>query len=58
MKRGAVRGNPVTAVVQAVGTGVCNVRALTRDSLHPIPQWTALEDCTAALLMTEHDDAK
>jgi len=43
MKRGAVRGNPVTAVVQAVGTGVRNVRTLTRDSLHPIPQWAALE---------------
>jgi len=54
MKRGAVRGNPVTAVVQAVGTGVRNVRAL----IHPIPQWAALEGCTAALLMAEHDDAK
>ena len=38
MKRGVVRRNPVTAVVQAVGTGVRNVRTLTRDSLHPIPK--------------------
>ena len=48
----------MTVVVQAVGTGVRNVRVLTRDSLHPIPQWAALEGCTAALLMAEHDDAK
>ena len=58
MKRGGVRGNPVTAVVQAVSTGVRNVRALTRDSVHPIPQWAALEGCTAALLMAGNDDAK
>jgi len=43
---------------EAVGTGVRNVRTLTRDSLHPIPQWAALEGCTAAVLMAEHDDAK
>jgi len=43
MKQGEVRGNPVTTVVQAVGTGVRNVRVLTRDSVHHIPQWTALE---------------
>ena len=43
MKRGEVRGNLVTAVVQAVGTGVRNVRALTRDYVHPIPQWDVLE---------------
>ena len=57
MKRCAVRGNPVTGVVQTVGTGVRNVRVLSRDSLHPIPQWVPLEGGTAALLMTEHDDA-
>ena len=43
---------------KALGTGVRNVRALIRDSLHPIPQWAALEGCTAAVLMAEHDDAK
>jgi len=41
-----------------VCTGVRNVRALTRVSLHLIPQWAALEGCTAVALMTEHDDAK
>ena len=53
-----MKGSPVAAVEQAVGTGVRSVRVLTRDSLHPIPQWSALEGCTAAVLMTEHDDAK
>jgi len=33
------------------------VRALTRDSPQPIPQWAALEGCTAAVLMADHDDA-
>jgi len=55
---GAVRGNPVTAVVQAVCTGVRYLRTLTRVSLRPIPQWAALESCTAVALMTEHDDAE
>jgi len=55
---GAVRGNPVTVVVQAVCTGVRNLRALTRVSLRPMPQWAALEGCTAVALMTEHDDAE
>ena len=27
-------------------------------SLHPIPQWAALEGCTAVALMAEHDDAR
>jgi len=56
----AVKGNTVTmaTVEQAVCTGVRNVRALTRDSLHPIPQWAALEGCTAVALMAEHDDAE
>jgi len=54
----AVKDNTMTTVEQAVDTGVRNVRALTRDSLHPIPQWAALEGCTAAVLMAEHDDAK
>ena len=35
----AVKDNTMTTVEQAVGTGVRNVRALTRDSLHPISQW-------------------
>ena len=57
---GSSAGKDITmaTVEQAVGTGVRNVRALTQDSLHPIPQWAALEDCTAAVLMAEHDDAK
>ena len=48
----------MATVEQAVGTGVRNVRAVTRDSLHPTPQWAALECCTTAVLMTEYDDAK
>ena len=48
----------MTTVEQTVYTGLRNVRALTRDSLHPIPQWAALEGCTAVALMAEHDDTK
>jgi len=29
-----------------------------RVSLRPIPQWAALEGCTAVALMAEHDDAR
>jgi hypothetical protein len=54
----AVKGNTMATVEQAVCTGVRNVRALTRDSLHPILQWAALEGCTAVALMAEHDDAE
>jgi len=43
---------------EVVGTGVRNVRTLTRDSLHPIPQWVTLEGGTTAVLMVDHDDAK
>ena len=43
----AVRGNPVITIEQAVRTGVRNLRACTRVSLRPIPQWAALEGCTA-----------
>ena len=39
----AVKGNTVAAVEQAVCMGVHNLRALTRVSLRPIPQWAALE---------------
>ena len=53
----AVKGNTVAAVEHAVCTGVRNLRALTRVSL-PIPQWAALEGCTAVALMAEHDDAR
>ena len=48
----------MTAVEQAVYTGVRNLRALTRVSLYPIPQWAVLEGCTAVALMAEHDDAE
>jgi len=48
----------VTAVLQAVCTGVRNLRALTRVSLRRIPQWATLEGCTAVALMAEHDDAE
>jgi hypothetical protein len=51
----AVKGNTVAAVEHAVCTGVRNLRALTRVSL-PIPQWAALEGCTAVALMAEHED--
>jgi len=40
-----------------VCTGVRNLRFYTRVSLRPIPQWAALEGCTAVALMAEHDDA-
>ena len=48
----------MAAVEQAVCTGVRNLRALARVSLHPIPPWTSLEVCTAVALMAKHDDAK
>ena len=54
----AVKDNTMAAVEQAVCTGVRNVRALTRASLHPIPQWAVLKGYTAVALMAEHDDAK
>ena len=54
----AVKGSTVAAVEQAACTGVRNLRALTRVSLCPIPQWAALEGCTAVALMAEHDDAE
>jgi len=54
----AVKDNTMAAVEQAVCMGVRNVRALTRVSLHPIPQWAALEGCMAVSWMAEHDDAK
>ena len=53
-----MKGNTMATVEQAVCTGVRNVRALTRDSLHPILQWVVLEDCMAVALMAEHDDAE
>jgi len=53
----AVRDNPVTTIEQAVCTGVRNLRTCTRVSLSLIPQWAALEGCTAVPLMAEHDDA-
>ena len=53
----AVRCNPMTTIEQAVCTGVRNLRAC-RISLRPIPQWAALEGCTAVTLTSEHDDAR
>ena len=53
-----VKDNTMTTVGQALCTGVRNVSYLTRDFLHPIPQWAALEGCTAVALMTEYDNAK
>ena len=53
-----VRGNTIAADDQAVCTGVRNLRAHTQVSLHPIPQWAAMEGCTAVALMAEHEDAK
>ena len=47
----------MTTIEQAVCTGVRNLRAFTRVSLRPIPQWAALEGYTAVALMAEHDDA-
>ena len=37
-----------------IGCTQCNY---TRVSVRPIPQWAALEGCTAVAVMTEHDDA-
>ena len=54
----AGKGITMATFEQAVGTGVRNVRTLTRDSLHPIPQWVTLEGGTTAVLMVDHDDAK
>jgi len=49
----------MTTIEQAVSTGVRNLRACTRFSLRPIPQWAALEVSTSVALMTEyHDDAR
>ena len=53
-----MKGNTVAAVEQAVCTGVRNLRALTRVSPRPIPQWAALEGCTAVALLAEHDNAE
>ena len=52
----AVKGSKVAAVKQAVCTGARNLRALTRGSLHSLPQWAARQGCTA--LMAEHDNAE
>jgi len=54
----AVKGNTEAAVKQAVCTGAHNLRAITRVSLRPLPQWAALQGCTAVALMAEHDDAE
>ena len=54
----AVKGNTEAAVKQAVCTGARNLRAVTRVSLRPHPQWAALQGCTAVALMAEHDDAE
>jgi len=51
------QARPMTTIEQAVCTGVRNLRAYTRVSLRPIPQWTALEGMAVAL-MAEHDDAR
>jgi len=48
----------MTTIEQAVCTGVRNLRSITRVSLRPIPQWTALEGCTVVALMAEHDNAR
>jgi len=53
-----VKVNTMSGVEQAVCTGIRNVRSLTQVSLHSIPQWAALEGCTAVAWMAEHDDAK
>ena len=55
---------PMTTIEQALCTGVRNLRAGTRVTLRPMPQWTALEGSTtlegstAGALMTEYDDAR
>jgi len=54
----AVRCRPMTTIEQAVCTSVRNLRACTRVSLRPIPQWAALEGCTAVALMADHDDTR
>ena len=53
----AVRCRPMTTIGQAVCTGVRNLRVRTWVSVRPIPQWAALECCTAVTVMAEHDDA-
>ena len=54
----AVKGITEAAVKQAVCTGTCNLCALTRVSLRPLPQWAALQGCTAVALMADHDNAE
>jgi len=54
----AMKGNTEAAVKQAVCTGARNLRALTRVSLRRLPQWDALQGCTAVSLMAEHDNAE
>jgi len=54
----ARQARPMTTIDQTVYTGVRNLRACTRISLRPIPQWTALEGYTTVALMTEYDDAR
>jgi len=54
----AVKGNTEAAAKQPVCTGARNLRALTRVSLRPLPQWAALQGCTAAALMAEHYNAE
>ena len=54
----AARCRPMTTIEQAVCTGVRNLRACTRVSLRPIPQWTVLGCCTVVALMVDHDDAR
>ena len=39
----ARQARPMTTIEQAVCTGVRNLRASTRFSLRPIPQWATLE---------------
>ena len=39
----ARQARPMTTIEQAVCTGVRNLRACTRVSLRPIPQWASLE---------------
>jgi len=39
----ARQARPMTTIEQAVCTGERNLRAYTRISLYPIPQWAALE---------------
>jgi len=53
-----MKGNTEAAVKQAVCTGARNLRALTRFTLRPLPQWDALQGCTAVALMAEHDNAE